>query len=323
MTSAIDRPSAVEFCLVAEAGILEQQAFLLCESIRRFAGHYADARLTVISPRATRRPSALTVQRLRQLDAHYVALDLVSPTPEYGPSYKTLALGWCARQNGPSVLVQLDSDGVFLDVPDFALNGHAAAARPVDVKGMCSRGPGDMFEPVWQRMCAACGVDIEALGYVRSTVDNQLVRASYNGGLIVAQRQVFDVAEQRYLQIAATGIRTHTNAAAGMRTGSGPVPAAGKEMWGTTQAALSLAVAKLGGTVRILDAGANVPLHMINRLAPLAAPVVHLHYRWFFEHDNDSNPALDGRIALRPDQMAWLRSRLPLRSGSAPREAAG
>lgn len=317
MMSTIVRPS-VEFCCLAEAGILEQQALLLCESIRRFAGRYADARLTVISPRAARRPATGTVDRLRELKAQYVTLDLLSPTPEYGPSYKTLALGWCARQAGPDILVQLDSDTVFLGEPDFALNGHAALARPVDVKGMCSRGPGDGFEPIWQRMCAACGVDIETLGYVRSTVDNQLLRASFNGGLIAARRHVFQIVAQCFLRIAACGIRPFAHTTKGMRSGSGPVSIAGHEMWGTTQAAISLAVAKLAGTVGILDAGANVPLHMMDDLDTQPMSVVHLHYHWLFEADRDSNPAFDSRLGLPPEQMAWLRQRLPLRAGAAP-----
>ena len=322
MTSASETPSAVEFCLVAESGILEQQALVLCESIRRFAGKYADSRVTVISPRATRRPSPRTIQRLHQLNANYVALDLVSPTPEYGPSHKTLALGWCARQGGPDVLVQIDSDTIFLGEPDLGLNGHGAAARPVDVKGICSYGPGDSLEAVWQRMCAVCGVDIEAIGYVRSSVGNHLLRASFNGGLVAAHRDVFELAEQCFLHIAAADIRPNAGETGTMASGSGLVSTPGLQMWGTTQAAFSLAMAKLGRTVRILDPGANVPLHMIDELDQLPARIVHLHYHWLFADDPDKNPALDGRLPLNPEQTAWLRARLPLGSDSALHEPA-
>lgn len=303
---------AIEFCLLVEAGILEHQALLLCESIRRFTGPHANAHLTVISPRRARRPSALTVERLLKLDADYIPLDLESPTPEYGPSYRTLALGWRARQIGPDVLVQLDSDTVFLDVPDLELNGHGATARPVDVKGMCSGGPDDSFETVWQHMCAACEVDIEALGYVRSTVDKQLLRASFNAGLVVAQRPVFDVVAQCFSRIAGAGIRPFAGKGKEMPSGSGTVSAAGREMWGTTQAAISLAVSKLGGTVRGLEPGANIPLHLLHRLDPLPERVVHLHYHWLFADGVACVSALDGRLPLRPDQSSWLRSRLPL-----------
>lgn len=45
---------SVEFALVAESGVLERQAIILCESIRKFAGKYADSPITVISPRSDR-----------------------------------------------------------------------------------------------------------------------------------------------------------------------------------------------------------------------------------------------------------------------------
>jgi hypothetical protein len=302
-----------EFCLLVEAGVLERQALLLCESIRHFAGPYADMPLTVISPRPSRRPAASTVQRLLQFGANYVPLNLKSQTPEYGPSYKTLALGWRARQSGPDILVQLDSDTIFLDAPDLALNGHVAIARPVDVKGMCSAGPSDSFEPIWQRMCNICGVDIETLGYVTSTVDKLTLRANFNGGLVVARRHVFNVAEECFLSIVADDIHPFADIDSGMKSGSGPVSPAGRKSWGLTQAALSLAVAKLGGTVGQMDGGTNIPMHLLERIEPPPTRVTHLHYHWIFAGDNDNNPVFNGRLALRPDQAGWLRAHLPLK----------
>jgi len=312
----------IEFCFVVETGVLEQQAILLCESIRRFAGPHADAMLTVISPRSARRPSAATIARLLQLGAAYVPLELDSPTPEYGPSYRTLALGWRARQNGPDVLVQLDSDTLFLDAPDLALNDHIAMARPVDVKGMCSGGPGDRFEPVWLRMCAVCDVDIDRLGYVRSTVDKRKVRASFNAGLVVARRFVFELIAEFFSRIAAAGIRPFLGQASVMRTGSGQVSPAGHEMWGTTQAAISLAVARLGSTVRNLAPDDNIPLHLWHRLDPLPERVAHLHYHWLFADAGACAAALAG-LPLRPEQAAWLRSRLPLGTADLATVGAG
>ena len=43
-----NREQSVEFVLIAEAGILEAQALLLCESIRRFSGRYARSAVTVV-----------------------------------------------------------------------------------------------------------------------------------------------------------------------------------------------------------------------------------------------------------------------------------
>ncbi|HEY1474183.1 MAG TPA: hypothetical protein VGF53_08885 [Pseudolabrys sp.] len=303
----------VEFCILVEAGALERQALLLCESIRHFAGAYANARLTAVSPRPARRPGEDTVRRLREFGANYVPLNLVSPAPEYGPSHKTLALGWCARQSGPEVLVQIDSDTVFLDAPSFELNGHAALGRPVDVKGMCSTGPGDRFEPLWQRMGKICGVDVDGLGYVNSTVDKQAVRASFNGGLIPARRHVFEMSERCFLDIVADGIQSYSDANLEIEAGSGLVSPTGWKLWGLTQAALSLAVAKLGGTIGLLDDGSNVPLHMVEQLDPPPSRFLHVHYHSMFAGDDRIGPALE-RLALPLEQDAWLRRRLPLAS---------
>jgi hypothetical protein len=59
------RGADVEFCVLAEAGVLEAQAPLLCSSIRRFAGAYSSAAIVVVSPRPDRRPCRTT---LRDLD---------------------------------------------------------------------------------------------------------------------------------------------------------------------------------------------------------------------------------------------------------------
>ena len=59
----------VAFAFIAEEGVLEQQACLLAESIRQFAGAYRTAPILVVSPRRKRRPSKETRERLKALGA--------------------------------------------------------------------------------------------------------------------------------------------------------------------------------------------------------------------------------------------------------------
>src|ERR1700692_1497697 len=80
-------PENVEFCILAEAGILEKQTLLLCHSIRQFAGVYSSAAIVVVSPRSDCRPSRATVKQLEQLGAAYLELELQSLCPSYGPSF--------------------------------------------------------------------------------------------------------------------------------------------------------------------------------------------------------------------------------------------
>jgi hypothetical protein len=95
-----------------------------------------------------------------------------------------------------------------------------------------------------------------------------------------------------------------------MQTGAGIVTAQGLEMWGTSQVAISIALAKAGVSVRILDADHNIPLHLLDSLDRLPSRVAHLHYHWLFE--DDATLSLDRVLPLAPPQREWLRERLPL-----------
>jgi hypothetical protein len=81
-------PDAIEFFFLAEKGILERQALLLCGSIRMFGGVYRSAGITVVSPRSDRRPSPATLQAFERLGAEYLDLDLSSEWPSYGASFR-------------------------------------------------------------------------------------------------------------------------------------------------------------------------------------------------------------------------------------------
>jgi len=303
----------VEFCLLAERGVLEQQAVLLCESIRYFCGRYASAPITVISPRPERRPESWSQQRFVDLNASYLELSLASPVPDYGPSFRVLALAWRARQNGPPILIQLDSDTLFFAEPDLLqLEGHAAAARPVDMVGMCSRGPGDSREDLWRAMCAVNDVALDTLSTVHTTIGGHAVRASYNGGLIVAERGIYPLVEECFRNILAADLRPFSGANTGLRTGTGIVPPSGWEWWGTSQAAISIALAKMQRPLRILHPGYNVPLHLFDELDAPAEPIVHVHYHWLCTDPGEPNPMFDTRLPLTGGHREWLRERLPL-----------
>ena len=301
----------LEFCLVIEAGVLEVQGLLLCNSIRRFAGRHARARITAVSPRPERRPSTSTIRELETLGVHYAETEIRSPAPEYGPSFKVFALAWAAAQPGPPVLIQLDSDTVFVGEPRLALGGHGAAARPVDVVGMCSTGEDDPKDALWRRMCKVCETEVEALPFIATTIGRQPVRASYNGGLVAASRDLFETIGETFSVLLEADIRPFAESGLTIRTGTELVSAKGAEYWGVSQAAISISLAKLSRTARILPPTHNVPLHMFADLDPLPAPAIHLHYHWLFGTHQESNPVLDGRMALPAVQSAWLKQRLP------------
>ena len=308
-------PTETEFFLIAEAGILESQALLLCQSIRQFAGGYQYAPITVVSPRPDRRPSIDTQRKLAELQVDYLELDIASPCPDYGTSFRVLAAAYLERRAGPDVLIQLDSDTLFVAEPDFSLPGAVGAARPVDVKGMCTDGPGDPFDPYWLDLCRLCGVDYERLPWVTTTVDRKTVRASYNGGLVAARRSdgLFAKTEEFFLKLVRAGLKPWAGYGLNVKSGVGMVGLSGSEYWGSSQAALSLAFTDHGGPVRILTDAYNIPLHSFEHLPPRQTTPIHLHYHWLCsEGELSNNPMLDGRLTLPEPVAQWLKRNLPL-----------
>jgi hypothetical protein len=257
----------------------------------------------VISPRKKCRPPGKHVRALEQLDVDYVELDLVSPAPDYGPSFRVLALAWCAERSGPAILVQLDSDTVFVGEPDIQAG---VAARPVDVTGMCSAGPNDPFEAVWIKMADLCDVDLDAIPHLLTTVDRRRVRANYNAGLIIGPRNLYPVVSDFFLRILRDGVRPFAAWKKGFRAGAGPVSAEGAQFWGTSQAAISLALAATNTPVRMLGRDHNVPVHMLDDFSePLLRPV-HLHYHWMFTAGTAEQVLKHKKLGLSTDQKSWL-----------------
>jgi hypothetical protein len=306
----------VEFLLIAEAGPLEAQAVLLCASIRAFGGALAQAPITVVSPRPQRRPSAATLRALERLAAEYLPLAIESCAPDYGTSYRVHVAALIERRAGPAVIVQLDSDTVFLRAIDPALFDCDAAARPVDVKGMCTSGPGDPADPYWRRLCDLAQVDYAQLPLIRTTVDEVVVRASYNGGFLVTRRAlgIFNRTEEIFRRLVAENLYSWTDGPL-MRTGTGFLQGPATVYWGTSQAAFSLAAVAGHHAVRLLPPTCNFPLHSLSQMRSAIPPqLVHLHYHWLFDEENAADHVADARLGLPDETIAWLQARVPLTS---------
>jgi hypothetical protein len=305
----------VEFVFIAEAGILEQQALLLCESIRRFAGVHARAAVTIVSPRSARRPSPAMIRKFEELQAKYVPVEVESCCPEYGTSYRVHSLALVESMPGPPVIVQLDSDTLFLAEPDLAMAEFDVAARPVDTKGMCTAGPGDPFDDYWRALCALVGITYDEVPLVETLIGAQAVRASYNGGFIVARRSagLFQRTEDIFRRLVAAGMKPWPCGPV-ISTGTGLLSGAATAYWGTSQAAFSLAAVAAKRAVRILPETHNFPLHLLSDITrPVPAHLVHIHYHGLFSAGSaDENPLLEGKLSLPEEALAWLKARLPL-----------
>lgn len=310
----------VGFVACIEGGVLEAQALLLFESIRRYAGRFNNCPLYAFSPRAGHSISDEARLRLRELGAVYVDKLLNTECPEYGSANRVAAAAYVEETYPHDVLVILDSDTLFLREPtEFSLPPDVdAAVRPVDLKGMSTGGPADSFDTYWRELCHSCGVDYDAIPWGESFVDRQRIKANYNGGLVVVRgglgilRRWADF----FFSSVREGLRPYADPES-FRAGVGWVePAAGK-LWGSNQAALSLALWSTSRRVRVLPPTYNYPLHQHSLIdAALVCEVfprlVHVHYHWMFAPDALAlNPLFGQRGPLSASQKGWLRAATP------------
>lgn len=308
-----------EFIIIAEQGTLEKQALLLVESLRYFGGRHSGDAVTILQPRRERPVSASGLRRFESLGARIVEFAIKSACPEYGTSYRVAACAEYEPRARAEWLVFMDSDTVILAEPDLDPQGADVAARPVDVIGMCTTGAGDVNEAYWRRLCALCNVDFQQIPFVTTTVGRERVRASYNGGLTVvrAGAGLFAQTSDFFLRSVRADLAPWQGRKNKFRAGHGMVSAAGGRYWGSSQAALSLAITSLGLSVRELPASMNFPLHFYTELEPLlqsgALPgAIHVHYHHLLRDAPRNNPIMAGRSGFPPGAMKWLGARADL-----------
>jgi hypothetical protein len=311
----------VGFVACIEGGVLEAQTLLLFESIRLYAGRFNNCSLYALSPRVGHPISIAARRRLDDLGAQYFDAILNTECPEYGSANRVAAAAYIEETCPHEILVILDSDTLFLREPsELAVPaGIDVAVRPVDVKGISTSGASDSFDRYWKDLCRCCGVDYEEIPPSESFVDRQRIKANYNGGLVVIRGGLGILrrwADFFFISIRK-GLRPYTDSGS-FRTGTGWIePAAGK-LWGSNQAALSLAIWNTTRRVRELPPTYNYPLHQHERIDPALVQavfphLVHVHYHWLLEGDAlPANPLFLNSGPLSISQRDWLRSATPI-----------
>lgn len=311
----------VGFVACIEGGVLEAQTLLLFESIRRYAGRFRDCSLYALSPRAGHAISKDTRRRLDELGATYVDRILNTECTEYGSANRVAAAAHIEETRSHDILVILDSDTIFLREPsEFVLLPDTdVAARTVDAKGMSTSGPSDSFDRYWQDLCHCCGVDYDEIPWGESFVDHQRIKTNYNAGLIVVRgglgilRRWSDF----FFRSIREGLRPYTSAVS-FRAGAGWIEPAAGNLWGSNQAALSLAIWSSTRRVFELPPTYNYPLTLHQRVDPILVRnvfphLVHVHYHWLLAADAiRANPLFGRSGPLSDDQRKWLRAATPI-----------
>jgi hypothetical protein len=293
--------SRVAFLACIERGKLEQQGILLCRSIRRNAGRFANAPIHTFQPRAGMEIAEQTARELRGLGVEHHTNALNREFHDYPIGNKIFASAFAEQELDEDTLVFLDSDTLFagepalFDMPDDV----DAAARPVDRKRNGSAGPGDPNDAYWSQLYQVFGVRAEP--FVETNSDQEPIRAFFNSGLVVTRRSA---------GIMSEWLDVFRRLEKGKR-----LPPDGSMQF-LDQVALAIVLSKHWPRVSQLDWRYNYPLPQRSRLAEPARSarldqMIHIHYhRWFQKPDflKLLRPTLD----LESDVARWLVDQLPL-----------
>ena len=279
-------PRDLTFVCCIEGTGIEAQALLLCESIRRFAGPYANAPIVAVNPRLSHPISTRSERRLADLGVRYVHEPLNYTGSPYLSINRIVTGSWAESQLDTPYIVLLDSDMLFVRAPSFRPAG--AGVRPVDMKGSASAGAGDPLDAYWASMCELAGISLDTLPFVTATIEGVRIRASYNGGFCIARRSSGVLAETHRLFEASRmrDMRPLRGRGLSIDASTGPVGIAASEWWGSSQAALSAAIHARTGAVLVYDERYNVPLHLIGDADGVERwmrdDVVLIHYHWLY-----------------------------------------
>jgi hypothetical protein len=307
------------FVLCIENNAIRDQALLLCESIRAFGGRYRSAPILAVAPRAGLGVDLWSRMRLKWLGVESVEGRSTASAP-YGSANRVFAAAWAEKRAQSDWIVVLDSDTIFLREPELPSDADVAV-RPVDVKGSATGGPSDPFEDYWTKLAEIQRVPLNRLPFIRTTVCDQRIRASYNGGLIVvrANTGILGAWAELFSRSVAAGLKPwggrHPNAFAS----TGFVGPQASEYWGSNQAAAALAIWSVTNQVVHYPESYNVPLHLLSNRTDLTvrsreSPLVHVHYHWLFTHPYyESALATMRTLGVEEEQLGWLNERLPLR----------
>ena len=185
MESHPDRTnSTLSFVCCVEAGLLETQTVRMIQSLRRWGGCHADARVFAVK---ARRGVALRPATRAAFDD--LQVDLVELNDPHEFSWfkffnKPQAVAAAAERTDTAQLAWLDSDILIVREPSALVlaDGIDAMGCPSD-REMATSGPGDPYYGLWQANCAALGLNVDELPIVETYEEHEAIRMYWNGGV--------------------------------------------------------------------------------------------------------------------------------------------
>lgn len=180
---------SVRFVCCVEAGRLEGEAVLLCESLRRFGGRLAGSPIAAYSPRAGDPLPDSTRERLEDLDVELVPDELNAEHVANPIANKIYAGADAERRFREETVVVLDSDAVFLGEPERLElgGGFDAAASAVGKVSEGTTGPDHENEGYWQELYELTKVSDPP--WIETALRGTRIRGFWNSGLVAARRE--------------------------------------------------------------------------------------------------------------------------------------
>lgn len=178
------------FAFMLGSGETENNALRLASSIRTFGGELCFNPIWLISRRREEELSEATRQKIFSLGARLISFDLQSiKTKVAFSSYvAAAAIAEGMAQGEASFLAWLAPDTLILQPPTGLLlpSGKSLGACPVHLK-LLGSGFNDPIDDYWGLVYRHCQVDTSQIFSMRTVVDEQLVRAYFNAGLLVVR----------------------------------------------------------------------------------------------------------------------------------------
>jgi len=168
----------------------EKNALRLAHSLRTFGGEYVFNPIWMLSQRGEQDLSDETRQELFSIGARLVTYELnQSEAPFPFVSYvNAAAISESLAQGETSFLVMLAADTLILKEPaPFLLPaGKSFGGSPVHLK-LLGAGFDDPLDEFWSLIYRHCQVDVGKIFPMQTVVDEQMVRAYFNTGLLVVR----------------------------------------------------------------------------------------------------------------------------------------
>ncbi len=172
-----------------EAGRLEAETVLMCESLRRFGGRLARAPVSAYRPRAGEALGEPTLAALKDLGVELVEDEINTAHAFHPIANKLYAAADAERRHAEEVVAVLDSDSVFVAEPsllELAPDVDAAAA-PVGKVSEGTTGPGHENEAYWQGLYELAGAGEPP--WIETALRGRRIRGYWNSGLVAARRE--------------------------------------------------------------------------------------------------------------------------------------